>query len=57
MAIKIFVSWSGDKSYQLAEKLHEWLPTIVPDAKVFFLSGSWWGDNVVSKAIEGIEIR
>jgi hypothetical protein len=36
MVIKIFVSWSGDRSYQFAEKLYEWLPTIVPNVKVFF---------------------
>jgi hypothetical protein len=28
--VKIFISWSGDRSHQLAQALHGWLPLVLP---------------------------
>jgi hypothetical protein len=43
---KIFISWSGDKSWHLAHRLAEWMPTIVPGIECYFSSdipaGSLW---------------
>lgn len=36
MPVRVFVSWSGNKSLVLAQKLVEWLPTIVPAVSVFY---------------------
>ncbi len=36
MPVRVFVSWSGDKSLLLAQKLVRWLPTIVPAVRVFY---------------------
>lgn len=44
MPVRVFVSWSGDKSLLLAEKLVEWLPTIVPAAHVFYSPDIGGGD-------------
>ncbi|HWN98904.1 MAG TPA: toll/interleukin-1 receptor domain-containing protein [Blastocatellia bacterium] len=36
MQVRVFVSWSGTRSLRVAERLVEWLPTIVPAARVFY---------------------
>ena len=36
MQVRVFVSWSGTRSLRVAERLVEWLPTIVPSARVFY---------------------
>ena len=36
--MKIFISWSGDAGRQLAYRLNEWLPSIVPKAEPFLSS-------------------
>jgi hypothetical protein len=36
MQVRVFVSWSGNRSLRVAERLVEWLPTIVPAARVFY---------------------
>jgi hypothetical protein len=36
--MKVFISWSGDAGQRLAHRLHEWLPSIVPEASPFLSS-------------------
>jgi len=52
MAVKVFVSWSGDKSFQLAERLVEWLPTIVPSVRVFYSSDIGGGYLWLNKLLQ-----
>ncbi|HKG11763.1 MAG TPA: toll/interleukin-1 receptor domain-containing protein [Pyrinomonadaceae bacterium] len=37
--MKVFISWSGPKSHDIAERLHKWLPYIVQPLKPFLSSG------------------
>jgi hypothetical protein len=51
--MKVFVSWSGDHSRQLAEAIHEWLPNVMQFTKPFFTptdidKGARW-HNEISK--------
>jgi len=31
MTKRLFLSWSGDRSYRLAKVLYEWLPLVLPE--------------------------
>lgn len=53
--MKIFVSWSGDLSRQIAEVLKKWIPCIIQSVEVFFSKediekGDNW-DNTISKEL------
>src|ERR1044072_2546534 len=37
---KVFISWSGPKSYELASQLSKWLPYIIQSIKPFISSGN-----------------
>ncbi len=52
MPVKVFVSWSGDKSFSLAERLVEWLPTIVPGVRVFYSSDIGGGYLWLNKLLQ-----
>lgn len=34
--MKVFISWSGETSKQIAEKLQKWIPCLLQNVKVFF---------------------
>lgn len=36
--MRVFISWSGDRSREFAEFLQEWLPTVVPNSVEVFVS-------------------
>ena len=48
--MQIFVSWSGEKSKQIASVLERWLPRILQNLKVFMSTGlprgTLWGPNL-----------
>lgn len=57
MSTQIFISWSGEKSHQVAALLHEWIPTVLQSAEPFLSStdiekGSRWSDHVAQKLEE-----
>jgi len=36
MAIKVFISWGGELSRNLAEAIHDWLPNVLQAVKPYF---------------------
>ena len=38
--MKVFISWSGDRSKKIAEFLHEWLPTVLQNIKPYMSAES-----------------
>jgi hypothetical protein len=53
--MKVFISWSGDHSRQLAEAIREWLPNVLQFAKPYFTpsdleKGTRW-DNEISELL------
>jgi hypothetical protein len=51
--MKIFLSWSGERSKEVAQAFHEWLPSVLQAAKTWFSPedikvGKSWRDTVVS---------
>ena len=49
--MKVFISWSGDRSRQLAEVIREWLPNVMQFAKPFFTpadidKGKRWNNDI-----------
>jgi TIR domain len=53
--MKVFISWSGDRSRQLAEAIHWWLPNVMQFTKPYFTpsdieKGARW-DNEISKEL------
>ena len=57
--MKVFISWSGDPGKQLAYRLYEWLPSIVPKAQPFLSSqipgGAEWFRSLTD-ALAGAEV-
>lgn len=52
--MKIFISWSGDRSHALAEALRTWLPLVLHYAKPWFStsdikSGNRWGIEIAKE--------
>ena len=60
--MKVFLSWSGDVSRDVAQALHDWIPLVVQGAKPFvsagdIVKGQRWSDvlsNELDKAAYGI---
>ena len=58
--MKVFISWSGDRSKQLAEAIHWWLPHVLQFAKPYFTpadieKGKRWSSDI-SKELEQSKI-
>jgi hypothetical protein len=58
--MKVFIHWSGDRSKQLAEAIHWWLPNVLQFVKPYFTpadieKGARWA-NEISKELEQSQI-
>lgn len=58
--MKVFISWSGDLSRQLAEAFHKWLPGALQSVSPYFTpsdieKGDRW-NNEISKELEGSDV-
>jgi len=52
--MKIFISWSGERSRALAQALHDWIPLVLHYAKPFLSeadieAGKRWGDAIAKE--------
>ena len=55
-AVKVFISWSGEQSWQIATALRDWLPMVIQAVRPYMsesdnVAGARWG-NVVSSELE-----
>lgn len=60
MSTKVFISWSGDLSRQLAEAVRNWLPGVLQYVKPYFTpddieKGTKWSNEIVGE-LEGSEV-
>src|SRR5262245_57620556 len=58
--MKVFISWSGERSKQLAEAIREWLPNVLQFVKPYFSpadieKGARWA-NEISKELEQSQV-
>ena len=58
--MKVFISWSGQRSRQIAEILHGWFPKVIQAVDPYFSpedieKGSRW-DSEISKELDGAQI-
>lgn len=58
--MKIFISWSGDKSNKIANAFRTWLPSTIQMIKPYYTpadieKGARW-NNEISKELESSEI-
>lgn len=58
--MKVFISWSGDKSKQIASAFKEWIPAVIQAAKPYFSpndidKGARWS-NEIAKELEASKI-
>jgi TIR domain len=54
--MRVFISWSGDRSHKLAQAIRNWLPSTLQYVKPYFTpadieKGAKW-DHEISKALE-----
>lgn len=52
--MKVFISWSGDKSFKVAETLREWIPCIIQGIDPYFSSadidkGTRWSSDIAKE--------
>jgi hypothetical protein len=52
--MKVFISWSGEKSRLLAEAIRSWLPAVIQNVKPFFTpedveKGARWGQEIAKE--------
>ena len=60
MSTKVFISWSGDLSRQLAETVRNWLPGVLQYVKPYFTpddieKGTKWSSEIIGE-LEGSEV-
>ena len=60
MSTKVFISWSGDLSRQLAEEVRNWLPSVLQYVKPYFTpddieKGTKWSSEIIGE-LEGSEV-
>lgn len=60
MSTKVFISWSGDLSKQLAEAIRNWIPSVLQFVKPYFTpddieKGAKWGSDI-SRELESSDI-
>lgn len=60
MSTKVFISWSGDLSRQLAEAVRNWLPGVLQYVKPYFTpddieKGTKWSNEIIGE-LEGSEV-